>query len=75
MVAAHAVVALKMADDRLDGGPAAHLAADRLGDPSHLAGDADPATVRIVAHLGEAARNLDLKIKNSSFLKRPRQPS
>jgi hypothetical protein len=32
VVAAHAVIVLEMADHGLDGGAAAHLAADGLGD-------------------------------------------
>jgi len=38
----HAVLGLGVADDRLDGGAAFHLAADRAGHPEHLAGDPDP---------------------------------
>src|SRR5260221_3328343 len=37
-----------MADDRLDGGSALHLAADRLGDAADLAADPDPELVRMV---------------------------
>ena len=47
VVAVHAVLGLEVADDRLDGGAAPHLAADILGDPAHLAGDPDPELVRI----------------------------
>ena len=37
-----------MADDRLDGSAAPHLAADRGGDPADLAGDPDPEPVRVI---------------------------
>lgn len=36
-----------MSDDRLDGGAALHLAADRSGHPSDLARDEDPEAVRV----------------------------
>jgi hypothetical protein len=48
VVAAEAVFGLEMADGRLDGGSALHLAADRLGDAAHLAADPDPELVRMV---------------------------
>ena len=37
-----------MADNRLDGSVAPHLAADRGGDPADLAGDPDPEPVRVI---------------------------
>lgn len=39
VIAAKSVLGLEMADDRLDGGSALHLAADGLGDAADLAGD------------------------------------
>ena len=48
IVAAHAVLGLEMADDRLDGSAAPHLAANRGGDPADLAGDPDPEPVRVI---------------------------
>src|ERR1051325_7227316 len=48
VVAAHAVLALDVADHRLDAGAALHLAADGLGDPAHLAADPDAEAVRVV---------------------------
>ena len=42
------MLGLEVADHRLDGGPALHLAADGLGDAAHLAGDPDPKLVRMV---------------------------
>ena len=48
IIAAEAVLGLEMADDRLDGGAAFHLAADRLGDTANLAADPDPELVRMV---------------------------
>ena len=47
VVAAHAVLGLEVADHRLDGGAAPHLAADGFGDSAHLVGDPDPELVRI----------------------------
>lgn len=47
VVAAHAVLGLQVADHRLDGGPALHLATDRLGHPTDLARDEDPEAVRV----------------------------
>ena len=52
IVAAHAVLGLEMADDGLDGGPAAQFALDRGRHASLLAGDEDPELVigrRVVA--------------------------
>ena len=63
IVAAHAVLGLEMADDGLDGGPAAQFALDLRRHPSLLAGDEDPELVigrRIVAAIslvGEDARD------------------
>src|SRR5580692_12538226 len=48
MVATHAVIGLEMADHRLDGGSASHLAADGLGDTADLAGDPDLEPVGVV---------------------------
>src|ERR1700682_592441 len=48
IVATHPVVVLEMADHGLDGGAAAHLAADGLGDPSDLAADPDLAPIGVV---------------------------
>src|SRR5437763_3078104 len=42
IIAAHSVLGLDMADDRLDRSAAFHLAADRFGDPANLAADPDP---------------------------------
>jgi hypothetical protein len=41
-VAVHPVLGLDVANDWLDRGAAAHLAADRGGDAAHLAADPDP---------------------------------
>jgi hypothetical protein len=41
VVSAHAVLRLRVADDRFDGGTAAQLAFDGLGDAASLAGDID----------------------------------
>src|SRR5438445_13001230 len=41
VIAAHAVLGLGVADDRLDRGAPLHLAADRFGDPANLAADPD----------------------------------
>jgi hypothetical protein len=52
IVAFHAVLGLEMADDRLDGGSAAHGALDRRRDTSLLTRDEDPELVirrRVVA--------------------------
>ena len=52
IVAAHAVLGLEMADDGLDGGPAAQFALDPGCHASLLAGDEDPELVigrRVVA--------------------------
>ena len=48
IIAAHAVLGLEMADDRLDGGSAAHLAPDGSSDPADLPGDPDPELVGMV---------------------------
>src|SRR5215831_12277737 len=48
VIAAHAVLGLEVADHRLDGGAAPHLAAHGLGDAAHLAGDPDLEAVGIV---------------------------
>src|ERR1700726_4286493 len=37
-----------MADDRLDCGAPFHLAADRSGDPAHLAADPDPELLFVI---------------------------
>jgi hypothetical protein len=69
IVAVHAALVLAgfvvdVADDRFDGGPASHLALDRLRHPSLLTGGRDPepvACLRIVAlvsGIGEDARDL-----------------
>src|SRR4051794_1784169 len=42
------MLGLEMADDRLDGGSALHLAANGLGDAADLAADPDPELVRVV---------------------------
>ncbi len=42
------MLGLDVADHRLDGGPALHLAADGLGHPAHLARDPDTELVRMV---------------------------
>ena len=42
------VIGLEMADHRLDGGSASHLAADGLGDTADLAGDPDLEPVGVV---------------------------
>src|SRR5205085_3701652 len=63
IVAAHAVLGLEMANDGLDGGPAAEFAFDGGRHPSLLAGDEDSELVvrcRIVAAVslvGEDARD------------------
>ena len=63
IIAAHAVLGLEMADDRLNGGPAAQFALDLGRHTSLLAGDEDPELViggRIVAavsFVGEDARD------------------
>ncbi|SIO37344.1 hypothetical protein SAMN05443247_04553 [Bradyrhizobium erythrophlei] len=57
IVAAHAVLGFEMADDGLDGGPAAEFALDLRRHPSLLPGDEDPELVngrRIVAAVGSA---------------------
>jgi hypothetical protein len=48
IVAIHAVLGLEMADDRLDGGSALHLAPDGGGGAADLAGDPDPELVGMV---------------------------
>src|SRR4029077_20209533 len=48
VVAAHPVLGLEVAHDRLDRGTAAHLAADRGGDAAHLAADPDAELVCVV---------------------------
>ena len=45
VVSAHAVLRFRVADDRFDGGTAAQLAFDGLGDAASLAGDIDPELV------------------------------
>lgn len=63
IVAAHAVFGLEMADDGLDGGPAAQFALDLRRDPSLLVGDKDPelvigrCIVAAIALVGEDARD------------------
>jgi hypothetical protein len=42
------VLGLEMADDRLDGGSALHLAADGGSDAADLARDPDPEPVRVI---------------------------
>src|SRR5262249_21433977 len=48
VVAAHPVLGLEVANDRLDRGTAAHLAADRGSDAAHLAADPDAEFVCVV---------------------------
>src|SRR5688572_10928609 len=63
IVAAHAVLGLEMADDRLYGRPAAQFALDPGRYPSLLAGEEDPelvigrGIVAAVSLVGEEARN------------------
>ena len=46
IIAAHAVLGLEMADDRLDGGSATHLAPEGCSDPADLPGDPDTKAKR-----------------------------
>ena len=48
MIAAHPVLGLHVPNDRLDGGAAAHLAADWGGDAAHLATDPDAELLGVV---------------------------
>ncbi len=48
VIAAHAVLGLEVADHRLDGGAAFHLAFDDGGDPAGLTGDPDPELLRVI---------------------------
>jgi hypothetical protein len=48
VISAHPVLGLDMPNDRLDGGAAAHLAADRGGDAAHLAADPDAELLLVV---------------------------
>jgi hypothetical protein len=48
IIAAHAVLSLGMADNRLDRGAAFHLAADRFSDPAYLAGDPDAELLFVI---------------------------
>ena len=63
IVAAHAMLGFEMADDRLDGGPAAEFALDRGRYPSLLAGEEDPelvigrCIVAAISLVGEDARD------------------
>ena len=45
IIAAHAVLGLEMADDRLDSGAALHLSANGSGDAASLATNPDPYLV------------------------------
>src|SRR5262249_8179118 len=45
---AHPVLGLHMPNDRLDGGAAVHLEADRRGNPAHLAADPDAEPLCVV---------------------------
>ena len=56
VIAVHAVLALDVADHRLDGGAAPHLAADRFGDAAHLARGPDPERVRVTTQLPQEPR-------------------
>jgi hypothetical protein len=55
MVTAHPVVVLEMADHRLDGGAATHLAADGLGDMTDLTTDPDLEAAEIVVAIALVA--------------------
>ncbi len=48
IIAAHAVFGLGVADDRLDGGTALHLAPDQSGHSADLAGDPDPELLLVI---------------------------
>ena len=48
IIAAHAVLGLDVADDRLDRGAPLHLAADRGGDAPDLAGDPDAELLLVI---------------------------
>lgn len=59
-VSAHAVIGLGVADHRLDGGAALHLALDGLGHAPPLAGDEHPEFAvrrRIVAAIAAVGEN------------------
>jgi hypothetical protein len=51
VIAAHAVLGLQMADDRLDHGPSFHLPLYGSGGASDLAGDPDPELFRVAVTL------------------------
>ena len=48
MVAAHTVLGLQVADNRLDCGAAPHLTADRLGDAADLVADPNSELLRMI---------------------------
>jgi hypothetical protein len=48
IIAAHAVLSLDVAEDRLDCGAPFHLAADRGGDATCLAGDPYPELLFVI---------------------------
>src|SRR5215831_5215211 len=48
MIAAHTVLGLHVADDRLDRGTTFHLAADRSGDAAYLAADPDAELLFVI---------------------------
>ena len=49
VVAAHPVLGLHVADNRLDRGEAPHLASDRRDDAAHLVADPDAELLRVIA--------------------------
>jgi hypothetical protein len=64
VVSAHAVLRFRVADDRFDGGTAAQLAFDGLGDAASLAGDIDPELVAgwgVVAAIAAYRRHLRIR--------------
>src|SRR5262249_8205984 len=48
IIAAHTVLGLDVANDRLNSGAPFHLAADRRGDAARLAGDPDPELLLVI---------------------------
>jgi len=48
VIAAHPVLGLHVANDRLDCGAATHFATDRGGDAAHLAADPDAELLRMI---------------------------
>ena len=48
VIAAHPMFGLDVPNDRLDGGAAAHLTADRGGDAAHLAAEPDAELLGVV---------------------------